>query len=292
MAQSKKSSKKGIFSMLLVTIFFIAGICLVTYPSFSDWWNNIHQLRAIADYAETIGSYKAEDLSKLLTDASDYNKTLVNDITRFHFNESKYSVYESLLNVDGSGIMGYLEIPSIDVALPIYHGTKDAVLQVAVGHVEGSSLPVGGEGTHAVLSGHCGLPSAKLFTNLDKVSVGDTFRLSVLNETLTYEVDQIEIVLPEDMALLAIDPDQDYVTLVTCTPYGINSHRLLVRGSRIETNEKENNDNSQPTVTQTSVTTVQTPNMPIEVIVAACAIVAVLIYLFIEIFKKGERKNA
>lgn len=154
--------------------------------------------------------------------------------TDFFPNDEEKQYYEQLLNVSGNGIMGYIEIPSIDVMLPIYHGTSEEVLQVAIGHIEGSSLPIGGESTHSVISGHRGLPSSRLFTDIDQLSEGDTFTLMVLDEVLTYEVDQIRIVEPEDISLLAIEEGQDLCTLVTCTPYGVNSHRLLVRGHRVE----------------------------------------------------------
>ncbi|MBQ1188425.1 MAG: class C sortase [Peptococcaceae bacterium] len=148
--------------------------------------------------------------------------------------EEEKEIYEKTLDVSGTGIMGYIEIDSIDVSLPIYHGTEDSVLQIAVGHLDWSSLPVGGAGTHCVMSGHRGLPSAKLFTHLDELVEGDTFVVRVLDEVFTYEVDQILIVEPEDVSALTIEPGNDLCTLVTCTPYGINSHRLLVRGHRIE----------------------------------------------------------
>ena len=170
--------------------------------------------------------------------ARQYNRNLCSRSNSFFLSEEQKAEYERLLDISGQGIMGYIEIPEIDVSLPIYHGTEDPVLQVAVGHLEWTSLPVGGESTHCVLSGHRGLPSAKLFTNLDKLREGDTFLLRVLDETLTYEVDQILIVEPQDTAALEIVEGQDYCTLVTCTPYGINTHRLLVRGHRIDNIEE------------------------------------------------------
>ena len=165
--------------------------------------------------------------------AEEYNAGLIGSSDRWTMDDAEQAEYESVLNLTGSGIMGYIEIPRINCSLPIYHGTDEAVLQIAVGHIEGSSMPIGGQGTHAVLSGHRGLPSAKLFTDLDQLEEGDVFLIRVMDEILTYEINQILIVLPYEMEALAIDPEQDYCTLVTCTPYGINSHRMLVRGRRI-----------------------------------------------------------
>lgn len=212
----------------------ITGACLMLYPTVSNYWNSFHQTRAITEYSEEVANLDDESYEHIWADAIAYNKTLLENANRYKMSEEERKVYESVLNVSGTGIMGYIEIPSIKCSLPIYHGTEGSVLQIAIGHIEGSSLPVGGEGTHCVLSGHRGLPSAKLFTDLDLLSEGDTFMLRTLDETLTYEVDQIRIVLPKEMEDLEIEADKDYCTLVTCTPYGINTHRLLVRGHRID----------------------------------------------------------
>ena len=219
--------------MILVIVFLI-GLSLLLYPSFSDYWNSFHQSRAIAGYAEAVATLGDEDYEKMWEEAQNYNTTLWKKPNRWVLSEEEIHEYEQLLNVGGTGIMGYIEIPSIKVSLPIYHGVDEAVLQIAVGHIAGSSLPVGGESTHCVVSGHRGLPSAKLFTNLDEMKEGDLFVIRVLDETLTYEVDQIRIVLPEDLSELEIEEGKDLCTLVTCTPYGINTHRLLVRGHRVE----------------------------------------------------------
>ena len=208
---------------------------MLLYPTVSDWWNSFHQSRAIAEYARDIENLDNAAYEKLLSDARAYNKKLAGTGGRFTLSEEEIREYNSLLDISGTGIMGYIEIPEIKVSLPVYHGTSESVLSIAVGHIEGSSLPVGGEGTHCVLSGHRGLPSAKLFSNLDKLSEGDIFLIQTLEETLTYEVDQIRIVEPQEISGLAIEEGKDYCTLVTCTPYGINSHRLLVRGHRVET---------------------------------------------------------
>lgn len=176
----------------------------------------------------------SEDLEARLEEARNYNSRLSVKGVRFLLTEEEMAEYESLLDVSGTGIMGYVQIPNINVSLPVYHGTDEAVLQIAVGHIAGTSLPIGGENTHSVLSGHRGLPSSKLFTDLDQLTEGDVFTVTVLNETVTYQVDQIRIVLPEEVSDLQIVPGEDYCTLVTCTPYGINTHRMLVRGHRIE----------------------------------------------------------
>ena len=230
--------KKHLSSILLVVI-ILAGLSLLLYPSFSNYWNERHQSVAIQSYGEQVAQMDNSAAQQLLQQARAYNRTLLDRENRFVLSDAETAQYEGLLDVTGTGIMGYVEIPSLDCMLPIYHGTDEAVLQIAVGHIAGSSLPVGGEGTHCVISGHRGLPSAKLFTNLDQMAEGDVFRLHVLDEILSYEVDQILTVEPHDVAALEIDPEQDLCTLVTCTPYGINSHRLLVRGHRVETVEEQ-----------------------------------------------------
>ena len=222
-------------STIALVLVLLAGLSLMLYPTVSDWWNSMHQSRAIASYSDTVAELDHSRFDELLAQAQAYNETLIGRDGRFVMSEEEQAVYNSLLDVSGTGIMGYVEIPRIECSLPIYHGTSEGVLQIAVGHIEGSSLPIGGPGTHCVLSGHRGLPSAKLFTSLDRMQTGDTFMLHVLDETLTYEVDQILTVEPEDVSALDIDPQADLCTLVTCTPYGINTHRLLVRGHRVET---------------------------------------------------------
>lgn len=230
--------KKGRFSTLVLILVFLTGLSLLLYPTVSDWWNSYHQSKTIAQYAEAVSNLDSGTYEKLWSDADSYNKSLLHKASRYEMTAQERAEYESLLNVSGNGIIGYIEIPIINCSLPIYHGTDEAVLQVAVGHIEGTSLPVGGVGTHCVLSGHRGLPSAKLFTNLDKLASGDEFMLQILDETLTYEVDQILIVEPHEMDSLVIEQDKDYCTLVTCTPYGINTHRLLVRGHRVENSDE------------------------------------------------------
>jgi len=222
------------WSTILLILILLIGLSLLLYPTFADWWNAMHQSRAIASYTEEVAQIDKEQYDEIWSAAWEYNRSLTERRNSYTLSDAQMEEYRRLLNVGGTGIMGYIEIPAINCALPIYHGTDEAVLQVAVGHLEWTSLPVGGEGSHCVVSGHRGLPSAKLFTNLDRLVVGDTFTLRVLDEILTYEVDQILIVLPDETQDLYIQPGQDYCTLVTCTPYGINSHRLLVRGHRVE----------------------------------------------------------
>lgn len=225
--------RKHLSTIFLIFI-FITGLSLLLYPTVSDYWNSIFQSQAIAGYTQEVAQIDDDIYENLWEKAQDYNRSLLRGDERFVFYEEDKAEYESLLNVAGNGVMGYIQIPVINCSLPIYHGTSDEVLQIAIGHIEGSSLPVGGSGTHCVLSGHRGLPRAKLFTELDKMREGDVFMVQVLDETLTYEVDKIWIVEPHEIERLGIEEGKDYCTLVTCTPYGVNSHRLLVRGSRVE----------------------------------------------------------
>lgn len=225
-------------STIVLVILLLIGLSLLLYPTVSDYWNSFHQTRAITTYAENVAALDSASYDAIWEAARQYNRNLCSRSNGLLLSEEQKAEYERLLDVSGVGVMGYIEIPEIDVSLPIYHGAEDSVLQVAIGHLEWSSLPVGGQSTHCVLSGHRGLPSAKLFTNLDKLREGDTFLLRVLDEILTYEVDQILIVEPRDTAALEIVEGEDYCTLVTCTPYGINTHRLLVRGHRIDNIEE------------------------------------------------------
>ena len=229
--------KKSSFVTAILIAALLAGALLLLYPTVSDYWNSFHQSRAIASYAEQVADLDDNTYDQIWADARAYNETLDNSTSRFVMTEEQKKIYEALLNIADNGVMGYIEIPKIKCNLPIYHGTDEAVLQIAIGHVQGSSLPAGGESTHCVLSGHRGLPSAKLFSDLDQLTEGDVFLLRVLDETLTYEVDQIRTVLPDELDDLAIEEGKEYCTLVTCTPYGINSHRLLVRGHRIESED-------------------------------------------------------
>ena len=223
---------------ILLILVFVVGLSLLLYPTFSDWWNSMHQSRAVASYVEQVATIDEDQYAELWESAWAFNQELTQRENRYALTEEQITRYEQLLNVGGTGVMGYVEIPEIQVTLPVYHGTDEAVLQIAVGHLEWTSLPVGGEGSHCVISGHRGLPSAKLFTDLDKLVVGDLFMFRVLDEVLTYEVDQILIVEPHEVQDLQVIAGKDLCTLVTCTPYGINSHRLLVRGHRVENPEE------------------------------------------------------
>ncbi len=225
--------KKNLTNIFLAVI-VLAGLCLLLYPSFSDWWNSMHQSRAIAAYVETVDAMSQEEIDEILNAAREYNERLWHRQNRWVLSEEEQAEYESLLDVSGNGIMGYINIPVIGVNLPIYHGTEESVLQVATGHLSATSLPVGGPGTHAAVSGHRGLPSARLCTDLDQLKVGDIFTVSVLNEVYTYQIEQIVTVVPEDTSQMNLYQGEDLCTLQTCTPYGVNSHRLLLRGRRIE----------------------------------------------------------
>lgn len=273
--------KNNNWTTVFLVLLLLAGVSLLLYPSLSDYWNSMHQTRAIASYAETVSQLDTAQYDEMWKAAQDYNRSLAQRETVFALTDEQKAAYESLLDVSGLGVMGYIEIPEIDCSLPIYHGTEESVLQIAVGHLEWSSLPVGGEGTHCVLSGHRGLPSAKLFTNLDKLAVGDTFLLRVLDEVLTYEVDQILIVEPEQVDALGIVPGEDYCTLVTCTPYGINTHRLLVRGHRVE---------NTPEAARMHVTADATQFDPL-LVAPVLAIPVLLLLLMILLVPKRRRKS-
>ena len=230
-APAKRLTDRVITVILVIVL--LVGLGILAYPSFSDYWNSFHQSRAVMTYAENVANMNTEEYKKLLERAGEYNAQLAERGISWNLSDEDKEAYQEQLNIGGNGVMGYIKIQKIDVMLPIYHGTEESVLQTSIGHLEASSLPVGGESTHCMLSGHRGLPSAKLFTDLDKLEEGDTFTLNVLNETLTYEVDHIWIVEPSDLNNLNIESGKDYCTLITCTPYGINTHRLLVRGHRI-----------------------------------------------------------
>ena len=230
----KKKKKSSAWSTVLLFLILIIGIGIMAYPTVSDWWNSFHQTRAVATYSNIVENTNTAQLDAMIQAAKDYNRKILSKQNRFVMTDDDLEEYNSLLDLSGTGVMGYIQIKSIGVNLPIYHSTDENYLQIAIGHIEWTSLPVGGESTHSVVSGHRGLPRARLFTDLDKLVEGDTFTLTVLNQTATYMVDQIRIVEPEDVTDLQIESGKDYCTLVTCTPYGVNSHRMLVRGHRIE----------------------------------------------------------
>ncbi len=225
--------KKNRLSNFILAAMLLIGLSLLLYPSLSDYWNSFHQSRAIMRYMESVGTMDTAEYDAIMASARAYNRSIDTGEFRWFLTDREQARYEAELNFNRDGNMGFITIDKIHVQLPIYHGTSEPVLQTSIGHIEWSSLPVGGEGTHCVLSGHRGLPSAKLFSDLDKLTEGDVFSLSVLNEAFTYQVDQIRVVEPEDIQELQIIPGGDYCTLVTCTPYGVNTHRLLVRGRRV-----------------------------------------------------------
>lgn len=264
---------------LLIVVVFVTGLSFLLYPTVSNLWNQAHQSRAIATYTEQVEKLDDSSNKEMLKAARKYNKELLKKADHWKLSKKDKKKYESLLDVSGTGIMGYIEIPKIDCSLPVYHGTDEGALQIAIGHLEGSSLPVGGKSSHCVLSGHRGLPSARLFTDLDQMEEGDTFILNILGHKLAYEVDQIKVVLPEEMSDLEIQEGKDLCTLVTCTPYGINTHRLLVRGHRVkyvETKVQEQKEVSKP----------KTDTRPV---IAGAAVGAVV--LFIIIFAVRRRRK-
>ena len=224
--------KKDKTSLILFLVFLI-GLSVMLYPSFSNYWNSKRQTEAVAAYDAAVNRMSDKDYEKYFAEAEAYNQELAGLSDPLE-NYEKLPGFANILNITASGVLGYVTIDKIDTQLPIYYGTSEGTLQIGVGLLNGTSFPVGGKGSHAVLSAHRGLPSAELFSRLDEMEEGDTFQITVLNRVLTYEVDQIHIVVPENVKDLAIDSDQDYCTLMTCTPYGINTHRLLVRGVRIE----------------------------------------------------------
>ena len=289
----KKKKSHRVSNLLLLLIFFI-GVAIVGYPTFSDYWNSLHQSRAIMGYAQRVAEMSNEEYEAILESALDYNDRLQAKPNHWAIEDEDLDEYEDELNFDDTGNMGYISIPKIDVNLPIYHGTSETVLQVSVGHITGTSLPVGSRhsneedfdevdfASHCVLSGHRGLPSARLFTDLDVMEVGDIFYLTILDQILTYEVDKITVILPEEMEELEIIPGRDLCTLMTCTPYGINTHRLLVRGTRIE-NEKQH--------LNVRITTDALKIEPLYVAPFIAVPVLFLMVLWVLIMTTGKKRN-
>ncbi|MBQ7715305.1 MAG: class C sortase [Clostridia bacterium] len=222
---------------IIPIIVFIIGLAIFLYPTIANYWNSFTQTRAIGQYAQAVDNLDDEEYEKMIEEAVEYNKAIAETGIRWKMSDAERETYEQTLNVGGSGMMSYIEIPKIGITLAVYHGTNDEVLTRSIGHIEGSSLPVDGESVHCILSGHRGLPSAKLFSELDEITDGDTFMIRTLNEVYTYEVDQIRVVEPSDLSELTLVKGKNYCTLVTCTPYGVNTHRLLVRGHLIETDD-------------------------------------------------------
>lgn len=271
--------KKRLYTVILIIILLI-GLSLLLYPTISFRWNALHQSRAIANYVEAIQSLDEADYERIWNNAVEYNKKVSETGNNVTLPDELQEEYNSTLNAAGNGIMGYIEIPSISCFLPVYHGTQEDVLQVAVGHIEGSTLPVGGASTHCVLSGHRGLPSARLFTDLDKLIPGDIFTVNVLDKTLTYEVEEILTVLPHELDELKIEENQDLCTLVTCTPYGVNSHRLLIKAHRVPNLEE-----------QTHVRVVAEAMQIEPIIVASVIAIPVLLLLLIILLLQPKKRK-
>ena len=263
----------------LLFILFIAGLSLLLYPIVSDFINTSSASKAIMSYDEEVLKLEKQKYDEMWAEATEYNSSLIGRENEYLLSDEQQAQYNSLLDLTGTGIMGYIEIPNIRCSIPIYHGTAETILQIAIGHLDWSSLPTGGENTHCVLSGHRGLPSAKLFSDLDKIVEGDIFMLRILDEVLTYEVDKISIVEPQDTSTLEIEQGKDYCTLVTCTPYGVNSHRLLVRGHRVENLKKY------------TITLVSEGQQIDPLIVAPVVAMPVLIVLFVRLMVPGKRKT-
>ena len=276
--KNKNGKKVDIVTVILASI-LVLGLCLIGYPSFADAWNRYHSYHAINTYTERLEDMDGSELVRIKEEARAYNQKLVGKTQTYILSEEEMKEYINLLDINGSGMMGYIYIPKIRVTLPIYHTVEDSVIQRAIGHIPGTSLPVGGESTHCVISGHRGLPSAKLFSDIDQLKEGDTFMLQILDETLTYEVDQIHTVLPEEMKDLQIEEGKDYCTLVTCTPYGVNTHRLLVRGHRVDTTE----------AVHISADAVQMDEKYMAFVIGAVILLVLLVLMFVR--RRKNRKN-
>ncbi len=274
--------KRNVISTAILVVLLLVGLSVMLYPTVSDWWNSRVQTRAIATYNQSIEQMDTGDKERLLMEAHSYNATL-SHLTAPFTNWEDAGNYGKILDISGTGIMGYISIPKIQVELPIYHGTSAEVLNVAVGHLQGSSFPVGGENTHAVISAHRGLPSAKLFSDLDQLVEGDTFTVTILDEVLTYEVEKIFIVKPDELDKLAIIPGGDYVTLMTCTPYGVNSHRLLVRAHRVDTVYPHN--------VKVAADAVQLDSMSVVPFIAAPLFVGLLVFWIVSSKRQKTRSR-
>lgn len=270
--------KKNRIGLLLVFMLFV-GICGLLYPSVSQYWNTKTQTRAVENYRKILESLSKEDTEAYLQEAEAYN-TALSELSEPLVEYPRLKNYDEILNVGGNGMMGYISIPKLGVELPLYHGISGEVLNVACGHLQGTAFPVGGENTHSVLSAHRGLPHAKLFTELNKMEVGDTFQITVLDRTVTYQVDQIKVVRPDEIEDIRIEAGEDLCTLLTCTPYGVNSHRLLVRGTRIE--------NAAPVLHVTS-DAYRIDSLVATPVVAAPILLILLIVLMVKYRDKGSK---
>ena len=270
--------KRDKIGILLVLMLFI-GVCVLLYPSLSQYWNAKTQTKAVENYQDILNSLEKEDYTRYFEAADAYNASLAS-LEDPLFDYRKLEGYDTILDVSGTGIMGYVSIPKLGVELPVYHGISAEVLNIACGHLEGSSLPVGGQSTHSILSAHRGLPHARLFTDLDKMELGDTFTITILDRIVTYQVDQIKVVNPDNTDYVQIEEGADYCTLLTCTPYGINSHRLLVRGSRIE--------NAAPILHVTS-NAYKIDSLVATPVVAAPILFVLLLVLMVKYRDKGSK---
>lgn len=282
----KEKRKKPIFTNVFIVILFLIGAGIFTYPTISDMWNQYRNAQLISKYSKSVEQLSQSRYDQLWQEAKEYNAHhTVNTIEDAFDENDEYILshpYDEVLDPNGDGLMGSIEIPKLKINLAIYHGLGSDVLEKGVGHVEGTSLPIGGEGTHAVLAGHRGLPSAKLFTDLDQMEMGDIFLIHVLDKTLAYEVDQIKTVLPEQTEDLALEQGKDYVTLITCTPYGVNTHRLLIRGTRTEYTQQES-----------KATTVQklAGIEPEKVMLGGLILFLILVFLIYQAVRHKHKKN-
>lgn len=278
--------RKNVITTIILILLLVIGLSVLLYPVVSDYVNSLSQSRVVAQFNEDLVRLSETDYSAIIEAAKEYNISLLKNSNRFKMSEEEFKEYINILDFTGRRVIGTLEIEAIKVKLPIYLGTEESILQVGMGHLEGSSLPVGGEGTHSVISGHRGLPSSTLLTNADKLTIGDVFSMQILNETLTYEIDHIVIVEPDNMEYLGIDPNKDYCTLVTCTPYGINSHRLLIRGHRIF---PENGDIPASRILRADARRV---NAIVEYVIASIPILMILvIYTLVKNIKSKSTKS-
>ena len=271
--------KKDLFQNMALILVLVIGLSLLLYPTVSNWWNDKVQTKAVANFQSQMAVVDNSEYEAMWQAALDYNEKLLRRSNPYALPDEMESEYYTTMNVTGNGIMGYVEIPSIKITLPMYHGTSETVLATSIGHLDWTSLPTGGPSTHCVLSGHRGLPSARLFTDLDKLAVGDIFIIHAMDETLTYEVDQIKIVEPHESEDLVIQEGKDLVTLVTCTPYGVNSHRLLVRGHRVEN------------LAETTVVRVTADAVIVEKLIVAPFLLVPMLLVFLIIIAIPNKKN-
>ena len=288
--RKKTGRLRSVLETVLMVLFFAAGIGLMMYPHFSDWWNDLHQSKAIATYERATRNLSEEEKQTMWDKACRFNEELLTFPDRYHMTDDEMAEYERTLDVSGTGIMGYIEIREQNIYLPIYHDTSEGVLQIATGHLAGSSLPVTTDTMHCVITGHTGLPSAELFTNIDRMKEGDTFKLIVLGRVITYAVDRISVVLPSEVQNLQIEDGKNYCTLVTCTPYGINTHRLLVRGRWVSTRLEEDTD-GEPEIDVSDSAVSRMNLMLASPYITAGAAFLVFVVLMMRVIRKRRRRK-